>query len=60
MSNPPIFVDFKDNPEPYTIESLCVECGKNGETLLMLTKIPFFKEIMIGSFSCQECGNRNN
>jgi zinc finger protein len=26
----------------------------------MFTKIPFFKEILIGSFSCDDCGNRNN
>lgn len=26
----------------------------------MLTKIPFFREIMICSFICEECGFRNN
>ena len=26
----------------------------------MFTKIPFFKEIMISSFSCEECGFKNS
>ena len=25
-----------------------------------MTKIPFFREIIISSFLCEECGNRNN
>ena len=36
-----------------------MECGKNGITKFMYTKIPFFKEIMISSFSCDHCGNKN-
>lgn len=40
--------------------SLCVDCGNNGETILLMTKIPFFKEILISSFACEDCGNRNN
>ena len=26
----------------------------------MFTKIPFFKEIIISAFSCEECGHKNS
>ncbi|KAL9596477.1 MAG: hypothetical protein Q9219_005783 [cf. Caloplaca sp. 3 TL-2023] len=42
-----------------TIESLCMNCEENGETRLLLTKIPFFREIILMSFSCPECGFSN-
>lgn len=44
------------------IESLCMDCHKNGITKFMYTKIPMFKEIIISSFVCgnEECGFRNN
>ncbi|KAK3716181.1 nucleolar zinc-finger protein [Vermiconidia calcicola] len=42
------------------IESLCMNCHENGVTRLLLTRIPFFREIVIMSFSCPECGFHNN
>ncbi|KAK5698823.1 nucleolar zinc-finger protein [Elasticomyces elasticus] len=42
------------------IESLCMNCQENGITRLLLTRIPFFREIIIMSFSCTHCGLRNN
>ncbi|QIW99696.1 hypothetical protein AMS68_005214 [Peltaster fructicola] len=42
------------------IESLCMNCHENGSTRLLLTRIPFFKEIIIMSFSCSHCGFSNN
>jgi zinc finger protein len=42
------------------VESLCMNCHENGITRLLLTKIPFFKEIVIMSFECEHCGLRNN
>lgn len=42
------------------IESLCMDCRKNGHTKFMYTKIPFFREIILSSFNCEHCGNRNN
>ena len=42
------------------IESLCMNCHADGTTRLLLTKIPFFREIVIMSFSCPECGLQNN
>lgn len=42
------------------IESLCMNCHENGTTRLLLTRIPFFREIVIMSFSCPHCGLQNN
>ncbi|KEY66958.1 hypothetical protein S7711_05078 [Stachybotrys chartarum IBT 7711] len=42
------------------IESLCMSCGKNGITRLLLTTIPYFREVVIMSFSCEHCGTHNN
>lgn len=42
------------------IESLCMNCHENGITRLLLTRIPYFREIIIMSFSCEHCGFHNN
>ncbi|CAG1962999.1 unnamed protein product [Fusarium graminearum] len=42
------------------IESLCMNCGKNGMTRLLLTAIPYFREVVIMSFSCEHCNLQNN
>lgn len=42
------------------IESLCMNCHADGTTRLLLTRIPFFKEIVIMSFSCPECNFKNS
>jgi len=42
------------------IESLCMNCHQNGTTRLLLTQIPYFREIIIMSFSCDHCGFQNN
>lgn len=42
------------------IESLCMNCHEDGITRLLLTRIPFFREIVIMSFSCEKCGFQNN
>lgn len=58
----PIFRDLNaDDAEQETteVESLCLVCGHNGTTRLLLTKIPYFKEIILSSFSCPNCGNSN-
>ncbi|KAI4200378.1 MAG: hypothetical protein LQ346_002388 [Caloplaca aetnensis] len=41
------------------IESLCINCEENGETRLLLTKIPYFREIILMSFSCPHCNFSN-
>jgi len=57
---------FKDldaddlNSEPTIVESMCMSCGENGVTRLLLTKIPHYKEIILMSFHCEHCGFKNN
>ena len=37
-----------------------MNCERNGVTKFMLNKIPFFKEVMISAFQCEECGFKNS
>jgi zinc finger protein len=49
-----------DPENPVTeIESLCMNCQEKGTTRLLMTKIPFFKEVIVMSFSCPHCGYKN-
>lgn len=53
-----IFKDISadaDDFQPTELESMCMNCHENGVTRLLLTRIPFFKEIIISSFSCPHC-----
>ncbi|POW17157.1 hypothetical protein PSHT_06458 [Puccinia striiformis] len=43
-----------------SIESLCMNCGKNGQTRMLLTSIPFFREVIVVSFRCPHCHHSNN
>ncbi|EIW79163.1 zf-ZPR1-domain-containing protein [Coniophora puteana RWD-64-598 SS2] len=42
------------------IESLCMKCGEQGITRMLLTSIPFFREVIVMSFRCDHCGTANN
>ncbi|KAG1726289.1 zf-ZPR1-domain-containing protein [Suillus lakei] len=42
------------------IESLCMQCEEQGVTRMMLTSIPFFREVIVMSFRCEHCGHSNN
>ncbi|CCE61568.1 hypothetical protein TPHA_0A04930 [Tetrapisispora phaffii CBS 4417] len=42
------------------IESLCMNCGENGTTRLLLTSIPYFKEVVLMSFECPHCNLKNS
>ncbi|KAJ3914578.1 ZPR1 zinc-finger domain-containing protein [Lentinula edodes] len=42
------------------IESLCMKCGEQGITRMLLTSIPYFREIIVMSFRCEHCGASNN
>src|SRR3989442_8552980 len=54
-------LDSDDGPETTEIESLCLNCGsEKGTTKLLLTSIPFYKEVVLMSFSCPNCGWENN
>ena len=37
-----------------------MNCHGQGVTKFMLTNIPFFKEVMISAFACEECGFKNS
>ncbi|KPJ17507.1 Zinc finger protein ZPR1 [Papilio machaon] len=59
----PMFRDLAgDDPEPEVteIESFCMNCHANGMTRLLLTRIPYYKNVVIMSFSCEACGYENN
>ena len=45
---------------PTEIESLCMACGENGMTRLLLTRIPHFREVILMAFECPHCGTKNN
>ena len=49
----------EDYHQPTIVESLCPVCEQNGETRLLLTKIPHFREVIISSFYCEHCGHKN-
>ncbi|XP_028401947.1 zinc finger protein ZPR1-like [Dendronephthya gigantea] len=63
MANLSMFPNISaDNDEnsPMSVESLCMACEEKGTTKILMTKIPYFHEVVIMSFECQHCGNRNN
>ena len=40
--------------------SMCMSCGGDGTTRMLTTKIPFFREVILSSFECDDCHWRNN
>ncbi|KAG5637423.1 hypothetical protein H0H81_004630 [Sphagnurus paluster] len=42
------------------VQSLCMSCREQGVTRLMLTTIPYFREVIVMSFRCEHCGATNN
>jgi len=55
-----IIDDNEEIHQPTEVESLCVNCGENGVTTLLLAKIPHYREVILSSFYCEICGFRNN
>ncbi|KAJ7082602.1 zf-ZPR1-domain-containing protein [Mycena crocata] len=53
---------FEDTEEKVVqeIESLCMKCHEQGVTRLLLTSIPYFREVIVMSFRCESCGATNN
>ncbi|KAG7451343.1 zf-ZPR1-domain-containing protein [Guyanagaster necrorhizus] len=52
--------DDTDDRPTQEIESLCMKCGEQGVTRMLLTSIPFFREVIVISFRCEHCGATNN
>ena len=42
------------------IESVCMNCYEKGMTKLLLTRIPFYRDVIISSFTCDHCHFQNN
>jgi zinc finger protein len=60
-SAPNVSEDSDDPPQPVDeIESLCMNCHEQGTTRLMLTRIPFFREVVLTSFHCPHCHFRDS
>ena len=55
----PLLINVDPNNPVTEIESLCMNCNDKGTTRLLTTKIPFFKDIIVMSFSCPHCGYKN-
>jgi zinc finger protein len=51
----PLFLDISPDAKPIQLESLCMVCQENGMSTILLTKIPFFREVMISRFECPHC-----
>ncbi|KKY27468.1 putative zinc finger protein zpr1 [Phaeomoniella chlamydospora] len=49
-----------DTPQVTEVESLCMRCHENGMTRLLLFYIPYFREVILSSFSCEHCGHQDN
>ena len=52
-------IDLETGVPSDEIDSLCMECHAMGKTKFMYTKIPMFKEIILSSFYCDDCGLKN-
>ena len=44
----------------YELESMCMNCHDNGITRVLPITVPYFKQILLESFSCDHCGFKNN
>ncbi|EFA80235.1 ZPR1-type zinc finger-containing protein [Heterostelium album PN500] len=58
---PEEFKDLSHTSSVEEIESLCMNCHyEQGITKILLTKIPFFREIILLAFECPECGFKSS
>jgi zinc finger protein len=55
----PLSGDDVDN-QLTEIESLCMNCYEHGHTRLLLTRIPYYKDVILSSFECDSCHFKNN
>ena len=55
----PLSADDTDN-QLTEIESLCMNCYGKGHTRLLLTRIPYYKDVILSSFECDGCHFKNN
>ncbi|KAJ2156220.1 nucleolar zinc-finger protein [Coemansia sp. RSA 552] len=55
-----LFQELNAEATATEIESLCMQCHKDGTTRLLLTRIPHFKSVVLMAFECPHCGFKNN
>lgn len=58
----PVYVSLAsevDDPQVTVLSSHCMVCHKMGTTRLLMTRIPHLKEVILTSFECEHCGERN-
>ena len=60
MGDRVIDIDGFDDGMMTIPDTLCVQCEATGTTRMMLTSVPFFREIIIASFECDTCHYRNS
>eukprot|EP00002_Diphylleia_rotans_P013348 TRINITY_DN2608_c0_g1_i1.p1 TRINITY_DN2608_c0_g1~~TRINITY_DN2608_c0_g1_i1.p1 ORF type:complete len:489 (-),score=114.03 TRINITY_DN2608_c0_g1_i1:144-1610(-) len=60
MSEEQFFSPVNSDTPITEIQSLCMNCHEQGMTRLLLTSIPFFREVVLMSFACPHCHFRNN
>ena len=57
--NPGKIFDLSNLQIVQVVTGMCEMCHKNGTARIMLSSIPFFKEVIITSFECDSCDYRN-
>lgn len=55
-----LFEDISADTSVHEIESLCMNCSEQGITRMMLTRIPFFKDVVVMAFYCPHCHFRDS
>ena len=55
----PLSADDTDN-QLTEMQSLCMNCHEQGCTRLLLTRIPYYKDVILSSFECDACHFKNN
>ncbi|KAI8502252.1 nucleolar zinc-finger protein [Branchiostoma belcheri] len=62
--NKPLFRDLSgdvgDQEATEIDDTLCMNCHESGTTRLLMTRIPYFREVVLMSFDCPHCGFANN
>ncbi|XP_035659783.1 zinc finger protein ZPR1-like [Branchiostoma floridae] len=62
--NKPLFRDLTgdigDQEATQIDDTLCMNCHESGTTRLLMTRIPYFREVVLMSFDCPHCSFSNN
>ena len=53
-------ITYEAGGEVTVLRSLCMCCEEQGQTRLLLTRIPFFRDVILMAFECAACGYRSS